>query len=96
LIVYLQASVPTLEKRIHRRGRSYEKTISTAYLEQLNQLYETWIESFALCPVLTVPSDTLDFVLHQSHLQLITDRVLERFQGREQVVFDSNEVGRQV
>ncbi|HZK41049.1 MAG TPA: deoxynucleoside kinase, partial [Atribacterota bacterium] len=36
LIVYLQASVPTLLKRISLRGRDYEKTISEEYLDQLN------------------------------------------------------------
>jgi deoxyadenosine/deoxycytidine kinase len=91
LIVYLRASVTTLEQRIRRRGRSYEKSISTAYLEQLNQLYETWIEDFTLCPVLTVPSDALDFVSRHSHLELITEKVLERLQGQEEVVFAVNE-----
>jgi deoxyadenosine/deoxycytidine kinase len=91
LIVYLRASVPTLRKRISRRGRSYEKNISTAYLEQLNQLYRTWIDDFALCPVLAVPSDRLDFVSHHSHLELITEKVLEKLQGREEVVFTDDE-----
>jgi deoxyadenosine/deoxycytidine kinase len=91
LIVYLRASVATLEKRIRNRGRSYEKSISTDYLEQLNQLYETWIANFSLCPVLTVPSDALDFVSRHSHLELITEKVLERLHGREEVVFAVHE-----
>ncbi|MGD2145857.1 MAG: deoxynucleoside kinase [Anaerolineae bacterium] len=93
LIVYLRASVPTLQHRIRSRGRSYEKAISTVYLEQLNDLYDAWIEDFALCPVLTVPSDALDFVSDQGHLQLITEKVLERLQGREEVVFSTDEDG---
>jgi deoxyadenosine/deoxycytidine kinase len=91
LIVYLRASVATLEERIRNRGRSYEKSISTEYLEQLNQLYETWIANFSLCPVLTVPSDALDFVSRHSHLELITEKVLERLHGREEVVFAVHE-----
>ncbi|MGD9001397.1 MAG: deoxynucleoside kinase [Anaerolineae bacterium] len=96
LIVYLRASVPTLEKRIRKRGRSYEKSISTTYLEQLNQLYEAWIDSFTLCPVLTVPSDALDFVSRQSHMELITNKVLEKLHGREEVVFTADEDKRPV
>jgi len=88
LIVYLRASVPTLQRRIRHRGRSYEQNISTAYLEQLNRLYEDWIEGFSLCPVLTVPSDALDFVSNQDHLRLIGEKVLERLHGREEVVFE--------
>jgi len=87
LIVYLRASVPTLKERIEKRGRSYEQSISTAYLERLSELYERWIESFSLCPVLTVPSDALDFVTNHDHLDMITEKVLERLQGREEVVF---------
>ncbi len=93
LIVYLRASVSTLEGRIRRRGRSYERGISTAYLEQLNELYEAWIEDFSLCPVLTVPTDPLDFVGNQRHLELVTAKVLERLRGREEVVFQTNDHG---
>lgn len=88
LIVYLQASVPTLQKRIRNRGRSYEQSISPTYLHQLNELYEEWIEGFALCPVLSVPSDALDFVKNHRHLELVTEKVLEKLHGREEVAFD--------
>jgi len=87
LIVYLRASVTTLQGRIHKRGRSYEKSISRAYLEQLNDLYDAWIEGFSLCPVLSVPTDTLNFVSNHRHMELITEKVLEKLQGREEVVF---------
>lgn len=88
LIVYLRASVPTLQERIRRRGRTYEQGIEPSYLERLNKLYEEWIAGFSLCPVLSVPADDLDFVLNPDHLELITSKILERLQGREEVVFD--------
>ena len=91
LIVYLRASVPTLQERIRHRGRPYEQDISTAYLEQLNELYEEWIDGFSLCPVLSVSSDDLDFVLNPEHLELITSRILEKLQGREEIVFDADD-----
>jgi len=87
LIVYLRASVDTLRDRIRRRGRSYEQNISTTYLERLNELYEAWIREFSLCPVLTVPSDTLDFVTNHEHLDLIAATVLDKLHGREEVIF---------
>jgi len=89
LIVYLRASVPTLQERIRKRGRTYEQDIEAAYLGQLNKLYEEWITGFTLCPVLTVPSDDLDFVLNSNHLELITQKILDKLQGREEVVFDN-------
>ena len=89
LIVYLRASVTTCQERIRLRGRSYEQDIEPAYLAQLDNLYEEWIDHFSLCPVLTVPSDDLDFVLNVKHLELITDKILEKLQGREEVVFNT-------
>ncbi len=89
LIIYLRASVPVLLERIRKRGRPYEKCIPSAYLEQLNRLYEIWIARFSLCPVLSIPSDDMDFVLNSRHLELITEKVLEKLHGREEVVFDT-------
>ncbi len=88
LVVYLRASVPTLQKRIAMRGRDFERTITADYLERLNQLYERWIAHFTLCPVLTVPADELDFVMYDRHLELIVEKVLEKLQGRDEVVFN--------
>ena len=60
-----------------------EIQISDEYLEQLNRLYEDWFEHFSLCPVLTIPSDRLDFVANTDHLDLVTERILERLHGKE-------------
>jgi deoxyadenosine/deoxycytidine kinase len=62
LLLYLRASVPTLQARIKARGRSYEQQISASYLTQLNQLYERFIAEYALSPVLTVSVDDRDFL----------------------------------
>ncbi len=88
LVIYLQASVPALLERIHMRGRDYERQISTDYLTRLNELYDGWVHEFTLCPVLTVPTDDLDFVTSNAHLELIANRVLEKLHGKETVVFD--------
>ena len=92
LVIYLRASVETLQKRIASRGRDYERTITPAYLVQLNTLYEEWIDHFGLCPVLTVPADDLDYVAHPGHLQLIVQKVTEKLTGKEEVVFSADEV----
>lgn len=92
LVVYLRASVRTLQDRIARRGRDYERRITSDYLDQLNQLYEAWIAGFSLCPVLTVPSDDLDYVANSRHLDLIVRKVQDKLTGKEEVVFDPEEV----
>lgn len=92
LVIYLRASVETLQRRIARRGREYERNISPEYLAGLNALYEDWIQNFTLCPVLTVPADELDYVAHRGHLKLVAQKVQEKLTGKEEVVFDPGEV----
>lgn len=94
LVIFLRASVPTLLARISHRGRDYEQTIAPEYLQSLNDLYEDWISNFVLCPVLTVPSDDLDFVAHPGHLKLIVAKVEEKLTGNEEVIFEAEEVAR--
>jgi len=95
LVVYLRASVSTLMKRITSRGRDYESRITPEYLEQLNILYEEWIRGFSLCPVLTVPADDLDYVAHDWHLDLVVRKIQEKLTGKEEVIFDPDEVNGQ-
>lgn len=86
LIVYLKASVPTLLERICRRGRDFEQDVSPLYLQQLNELYNCWIEDFTLCPVLTIAADNLDFVRFETHFQHIKEEILQKLTG-EKVYF---------
>ena len=75
LIVYLKASVPTLIERIHRRGREFERDVSPLYLQQLNELYNAWIDDFTFCPVLTIETDYLDFVRFDHDFVRIKDEI---------------------
>lgn len=92
LVIYLRASVSTLVRRISMRDRPYEREISAEYLASLNTLYERWLSGWTLSPVLTVPADDLDFVAHPMHLSLITRKVQEKLTGKEEVVFNHDEV----
>lgn len=87
LIVYLRASVPTLRRRITRRGREYEAGISDAYLEGLNRLYEDWIAACAPAPVLAIDGDTLDFVARPDDLETVIDTVAARLKGPQGLLF---------
>ena len=83
LVVYLKASVETLRRRISQRGRDYELSITDDYLGQLNDLYDQWANGFRLCPVLTVDTNNLNVVEHDSHLDQIMHRIEDRLQGQE-------------
>ena len=87
LVVYLKASVPTLQKRIACRGRDFEAKIPDDYLAGLNGLYEEWIESFDLAPVLVVPGDRLDFVAESRDLTAIVANIEQRLRDRQGNLF---------
>ena len=75
VIIYLNASLDTLLKRIKIRGREVEKNISPLYLEQLSIDYENAIALFEKehpeIPVLRFSGDELDFVKNQEDLNHI-------------------------
>jgi deoxyadenosine/deoxycytidine kinase len=75
LIVYLRASVETLLAHITRRGHDYERSIAPVYLEQLNRLYDAWIEDWTACPILTIDMDGMDFLQKPADLDTIVAQV---------------------
>ncbi|MBI9048185.1 MAG: deoxynucleoside kinase [Anaerolineaceae bacterium] len=87
LLVYLQAPVPILLKRIQQRARSMETGISADYLELLDTYYADWMQNFDLCPVLTIQSADLDFVHKPQHLDVVVEKIQDKLSGKEKIVF---------
>ncbi len=79
VIIYLNASLDTLLKRIKLRGREIEKNISPLYLEQLLIDYGNTITSFEQnhpeIPVLRFSGDELDFVKSEQDLNYIIEKL---------------------
>ncbi|RDI95895.1 deoxynucleoside kinase [Meiothermus sp. QL-1] len=78
LLIYLRASTETLKAHIARRGRAFEQAIPEAYLASLNQLYEAWIATYDLSPVLVISSDSVNYADDEEARALLF-RTLERF-----------------
>lgn len=87
LLIYLKAPVPILLERIRRRARSIESSIDFDYLSLLERFYDEWVSEFNLCPVLTISSDDLDFVHQTEHLDIVTQWIIDRLHGREEMFF---------
>jgi deoxyadenosine/deoxycytidine kinase len=87
LLIYLRAPVPVLIKRILRRGRSIESGITADYLTLLDSFYKDWMETFDVCPVLTIQTDDLDFVHKSRHLDIVVQRIQDRLAGKEDLIF---------
>ncbi|RCK72376.1 MAG: Deoxyadenosine kinase [Anaerolineae bacterium] len=88
LLIYLRAPVKVLYDRILQRGRDYERRITPDYLRQLNTLYEEWIASFTLCPVLTISTSDFNYLAEPTHFELILSKIYEKLSGKETVSFD--------
>jgi deoxyadenosine/deoxycytidine kinase len=61
LLIYIQASVPTLVGQIQKRGREYEENIRLDYLKKLNEYYNKWIDSYREGPLLIINGDQNKF-----------------------------------
>lgn len=62
LLIYLRASLPTLRRRIAKRGRPFEQNLPDRYLLGLNALYEELMAGWDLSPLHVVEADQVDFV----------------------------------
>jgi deoxyguanosine kinase len=75
VVIYLNASLDTLLRRIEMRGREFEKNIDPIYLKQLSTAYEQTMALFEKSnphiPVLRFNGDQLDFVQNKEDLNYI-------------------------
>jgi deoxyadenosine/deoxycytidine kinase len=81
LLIYLQASVPTLVAQIQKRGREYEENIRLDYLKRLNDFYNKWIEAYKEGPLLIVDIDKNKFPENEEHLGEIITRIDSQLYG---------------
>jgi len=81
LLIYLQASVPTLVAQIQKRGREYEENIRLDYLKRLNDFYNKWIEGYKEGPLLIVDIDKNKFPENEEHLGEIITRIDSQLYG---------------
>jgi deoxyadenosine/deoxycytidine kinase len=81
LLIYLQASVPTLVGQIQKRGREYEENIRLDYLKRLNDYYNKWIETYKEGPLLIINIDKNKFAENEEHMGEIISKVDAQLYG---------------
>ncbi|MBQ5994002.1 MAG: deoxynucleoside kinase [Bacteroidales bacterium] len=75
LLIYLKADVETLISQILKRGRAYEGDISLSYLENLNNLYNNWIDKYDEGKLLVVDVNKLKFAERPEDFGVIIEKI---------------------
>jgi deoxyguanosine kinase len=82
LVVYLQAPVEVLLRRVSRRGIPHEQLIESAYLQRVTDAYTSFFYHYDAAPLLIVNAAEIDLVNSEEDYHLLLDQVLGMRSGR--------------
>ncbi len=82
LVVYLQAPVSVLKKRISERGREFERTLGLDYLQKLSESYMRFFHNYNDAPLLIVNVTELDFAHNDDDYSLLLAQIKRIKTGR--------------
>ncbi|MDT8281840.1 MAG: deoxynucleoside kinase [Gammaproteobacteria bacterium] len=82
LVVYLQAPVEVLLKRIQKRGLKHERYIEAAYLQRLADSYIQFFYQYNNAPLLIVNAADIDFAHNDDDYHLLYQEILQARTGR--------------
>lgn len=82
LVIYLQAPVEVLMKRISMRDRKYERNVDANYLHRLAEGYMRFFHDFYAAPLLIVNAAEIDLVNNEEHYRILLEQVLKIKSGR--------------
>ena len=76
LVIYLQATVPVLRKRILDRGIDFEQSIETKYLEELVDKYTEFFHQYDATPLLIINAESIDLASNELHFQSLINQIM--------------------
>ena len=82
LVIYLQAPVDVLMRRIAQRGVNIERAIDREYIEMLNQAYSEFFLYYDDAPLLIVNCTDINFNANQDDFLALVDYMLNIRGGR--------------
>jgi deoxyadenosine/deoxycytidine kinase len=83
LVIYLQAPIDVLRKRLRRKNLSNERAISDEYMEEVVKAYEHFFFHYSASDLLVVNTAEIDFVERSDDLQVLLRRVSEPIKGTQ-------------
>jgi deoxyguanosine kinase len=84
LVIYLQASLTTLQARIIQRDRPFERDMDWNYITAVRDAYESLFTSYTQSPVLSIDTDRLDLVRDSTALTYVVGLVQATLAGYRQ------------
>lgn len=82
LVIYLQAPVDTLLKRISERGIDYERFIDEEYLKKISDAYINFFYDYRTSPLLIVNTADFNLVEDDDNYRLLIDYINNLSPGR--------------
>jgi deoxyguanosine kinase len=86
LVVYLQAPIDVLARRIKQRGRPEELHLSEEYLAEVNRAYNHYFFHYTATPLLVVNTAEVDFVKHEDDLDDLVKQIRQMGKGTQYYV----------
>ena len=80
LMVYLYMDIPSLQRNIKLRGRSYEQSIEDSYLENIQNGYLDHIKKMTGVRVLVIDTSNTDFVNNKADYDSILELIDKDYQ----------------
>jgi len=82
LVIYLQAPIETLMRRIMIRGYDYEKAINHDYLKRISDAYIDFFYNYTSSPLLIVNTDDFDLSKDEKNYNLLLEHIGTLSSGR--------------
>jgi len=83
LVIYLQATIDSLQERVKRRGVEFERGMAADYLRGLAASYSDFFHRYDTAPLLIVNSEHLNFAKSDSDFDLLLERIAKMRGPRE-------------
>jgi len=79
MVVYFHRHIDILKKHIDKRGRAYEKNISSEYLQKIQNAYFEYFRNILTFPVLIIDLNDIDFVKHRNQFDELKTLISRKY-----------------
>ncbi len=82
LVIYLQAPVDVLMRRIRERGRAFESPVTRSYLKKISDAYIEFFYHYSMSPLLIVNTQDFDLSDNEKDYDLLLEHIRKLQPGR--------------